>query len=64
MVLRVEEMSEVSMNYVHSEVVMNNRLSEAHVDSWRERGFALVHDLLPAALLHELKDDALSLIHI
>ena len=37
---------------------MNNRLSEAHVDSWRERGFALVHDLLPAALLHELKDDA------
>ncbi|GIS20371.1 MAG: hypothetical protein CM15mP120_22870 [Pseudomonadota bacterium] len=46
------------MNYVHSEVVMNNRLSEAHVDSWRERGFALVHDLLPAALLHELKDDA------
>ena len=58
MLLKVEEMSEVSMNYVHSEVVMNNRLSEAHVDSWRERGFALVHDLLPAALLHELKDDA------
>ena len=46
------------MNYVHSEVVMNNRLSEAHVDSWRERGFALVHDLLPTAVLHELKDDA------
>ena len=46
------------MNYVHSEVVMNNRLSEAHIDSWRECGFALVHDLLPTALLHELKDDA------
>ena len=46
------------MKYVNSEVVVNNRLSSAQIDSWRERGFALVHDLLPAALLQELKTDA------
>ena len=33
--------------------------SGAHIASWRDNGFALVHDLLPDTRLQSLKKDAL-----
>lgn len=51
-------MSETMIRYVHSERAYDQCLNTTQIDSWRQRGFALVHDLLPNALLQELKQDA------
>ena len=53
-------MDEPKVNYIQSQRLMNNRLDEAHIRSWRDKGFALVHDLLPQPLLAALKQDALA----
>ena len=45
--------------FVQSQRLSDARLGQTHIHSWREQGFALVHDLLPKSLLVELKDDAL-----
>ena len=50
-------MDEPKVNYIQSQRLMNNRLDEAHIRSWRDKGFALVHDLLPQQLLAALKQD-------
>ena len=46
-------------NFAHSEAVVEHRLGGAQIQSWRDRGFTLVHDLLPDALLRTLQGDAL-----
>ena len=38
----------------------NERLSPEQIDSWRQSGFALVHDLLPVDLLARVAEDARS----
>jgi ectoine hydroxylase-related dioxygenase (phytanoyl-CoA dioxygenase family) len=52
-------MSESFKNYAYSESVEDCRLSSTQVQSWRQRGFTLVHELLPSELLEQLKTDAL-----
>ncbi len=49
-----------SINYAQSEGLTKARLDDAHISSWRDRGFALIHDLLPLSLLQTLKEDALA----
>jgi hypothetical protein len=53
-------MEEATVSYFQSERLINNRLDDEHIRSWRDRGFALVHDLLPQELLAALKHDALA----
>ena len=52
-------MPDSSIAFVQSQQLSDARLSQTHIHSWREQGFALVHDLLPQSLLVELKHDAL-----
>ena len=52
-------MPDSSIAFVPSQQLSDARLSQTHIHSWREQGFALVHDLLPQSLLVELKRDAL-----
>ena len=52
-------MPDSSIAFVPSQQLSDARLSQTHIHSWREQGFALVHDLLPQSLLVELKHDAL-----
>jgi hypothetical protein len=53
-------MSETPSEYIHSEELTNGCLGSDHIDSWRHRGFTLVHNLFPESLLQELKQDALN----
>ena len=46
-------------SYVQSEPLIGGRLDDTHIRSWRNKGFVLVHDLLPYPLLVALKQDAL-----
>ncbi|MEM7080994.1 MAG: hypothetical protein AAF513_20440 [Pseudomonadota bacterium] len=43
---------------MESQPVVDRRLTRAQIASWRERGFALVHDLLPEELLRAAHDAA------
>ena len=52
-------MGKSATNFAHSEALEEHRLGRAHIASWRDNGFALVHDLLPDTLLQSLKEDAL-----
>lgn len=52
-------MGKSAINFAHSEALEEHRLGSAHIASWRDNGFALVHDLLPDTLLQSLKEDAL-----
>jgi len=52
-------MPDSSIAFVQSQQLSDARLSQTQIHSWREQGFALVHDLLPQSLLVELKHDAL-----
>ena len=52
-------MGEPAINFADSEALLDGRLGDAQINSWRDRGFALVHNLLPVALLQTLKQDAL-----
>ena len=40
-------MPDSSIAFVPSQQLSDARLSQTHIHSWREQGFALVHDLLP-----------------
>ena len=51
-------MQDPSVSFIESQPLSETRLSESDIQSWREKGFALVHDLLPRPLLAELKQDA------
>ena len=51
-------MQDPSVSFIESRPLSETRLSESDIQSWREKGFALVHDLLPRPLLAELKQDA------
>ena len=51
-------MQDPSVSFIESQPLSETRLSESDIQSWREKGFALVHDLLPQPLLAELKQDA------
>ena len=51
-------MGESAINFAHSEALLDSRLGKPQIDSWRDRGFTLVHDLLPSALLQTVKQDA------
>ena len=53
-------MEEPAPNYVQSVPLTDSRLDDTHIRSWRDKGFALVHDLLPQSLLTALKQDALA----
>jgi len=53
-------MEKPTVRYIQSERLKNGRLNDEHIRSWRNRGFALVHDLLPHPLLAALKQDALA----
>ena len=44
--------------YAPSEPAVNNRLSEEQINSWRNQGFCLVHDLLPEEQISALAADA------
>lgn len=44
--------------WAESEPVVDGRLNEAQIDSWREQGFALVHGLIPDDLLNGAATDA------
>lgn len=52
-------MEKPTVRYIQSERLMDSRLDDEHIRSWRNKGFALVHDLLPHSLLAALKQDAL-----
>ena len=51
-------MQDPSVSFIESQPLSEARLSESDIQRWREKGFALVHDLLPRPLLAELKQDA------
>ena len=51
-------MQDPSVSFIESQPLSETRLSESDIQSWSEKGFALVHDLLPRPLLVELKQDA------
>ena len=53
-------MEKPTVRYIQSERLMDSRLDDEHIRSWRNKGFALVHDLLPHSLLAALKQDALA----
>ena len=53
-------MEEPAPNYVQSVPLTDSRLDDTHIRNWRDKGFALVHDLLPQSLLTALKQDALA----
>ena len=53
-------MEEPAADYVQSEPLTDSRLDDTHIRSWRDKGFTLVHDLLPYPLLMALKQDALA----
>lgn len=53
-------MEKPTVRYIQSERLMDSRLDDEHIRSWRNKGFALVHDLLPHPLLAALKQDALA----
>ena len=44
-------MQDPSVSFIESQPLSETRLSESDVQSWREKGFALVHDLLPGLFL-------------
>lgn len=46
------------INWAESTPASHSRLTPAQVSSWRERGFCLVHDLLPAERLRAAARDA------
>ena len=51
-------MQDPSVSFIESQPLSETRLSESDIQSWSEKRFALVHDLLPRPLLAELKQDA------
>ena len=51
-------MQDPSVSFIESQPLSETRLSESDIQSWSEKGFALVHDLLPRPLLAELRQDA------
>ena len=53
-------MEKQTVSYLQSKRLVDSRLDDEHIHSWRERGFTLVHDLLPHPLLTTLKQDALA----
>lgn len=53
-------MRDLDLKFVESEGLSDGRLDDAHIRSWRDRGFTLVHDLLPHSLLMAVKQDALN----
>ena len=53
-------MEKPTVRYIQSERLMDSRLDDEHIRSWRNRGFTLVHGLLPHPLLATLKQDALA----
>ena len=53
-------MEKQTVSYLQSKRLVDSRLDDEHIRSWRERGFTLVHDLLPHPLLTTLKQDALA----
>lgn len=48
----------MTIQWAESTPAEANRLTSIQIDSWREQGYALVHDLLPADLLQAARDDA------
>ena len=53
-------MDDAGTNFASSIRLTDSRLGADQVNSWRDRGFTLVHDLIPTQLLLDLKQDALN----
>ena len=47
-------------NWVQSSPAIDYQLSPQHIQTWRENGYALVHNLIPNGLLNEVVADALA----
>ncbi|MEM7099172.1 MAG: hypothetical protein AAF541_13000 [Pseudomonadota bacterium] len=45
--------------WADSQPTRSQALTREQIDNWRERGYALVHNLLPQSLLHQAQADAL-----